>query len=194
MFADDLKLYPTHVSNDDKTQCDISNVEKWSSAWQLRLNNEKCHFMQLGRKKSDQTNYYLTDAAINSFVPISRVSHVKDLGVYIDENLNFEKQVAECTKKANGILASIKRTIKFINGDTFKLLCHFVTLSGNTLSTTPVHPTTIGTIAISLSCHNAFNSIPRFWYFSTFSIRLSTTLSSLGTAMSITKQFCLFCS
>ena len=35
MFADDLKLYSTHVSNDDKTQCDISNVEKWSSAWQL---------------------------------------------------------------------------------------------------------------------------------------------------------------
>ena len=122
MFADDLKLYSTHVSNDDKTQCDISNVEKWSSAWQLRLNNEKCHFMQLGRKKLDQTSYYLTDAAINSFVPISKVSHVKDLGVYIDENLNFEKQVAECTKKANGILASIKRTIKFINGDTFKLL------------------------------------------------------------------------
>ena len=50
------------------------------------------------------------------------MSHVKDLEVYIDENLNFEKQVAECTKKANGILASIKRTIKFINGDTFKLL------------------------------------------------------------------------
>ena len=46
----------------------------------------------------------------------------KYLGVYVDENLNFEKQVAECTKKANGILASIKRTIKFINADTFKLL------------------------------------------------------------------------
>ena len=57
MFADDLKLYSTHVSNDDKIQYDISNVEKWSSAWQLRLNNEKCHFMQLGRKKSDQISY-----------------------------------------------------------------------------------------------------------------------------------------
>ena len=122
MFADDLKLYTTHASNDDKIQCDISNVEKWSSAWQLRLNNKKCHFMQLGRKQTDQTSYYLTDATINSFVPISKVSHVKDLGVYIDENLNFEKQVAECAKKANGILASIKRTLKFINGDTIKLL------------------------------------------------------------------------
>ena len=50
------------------------------------------------------------------------MSHVKDL--HIDENLNFEKQVAdaEYTKKANGILAAMKRTIKFINSDTFKLL------------------------------------------------------------------------
>ena len=53
------------------------------------IKQRKCHSLQLGRKKSDQTNYYLTDAAINSFVPISKVSHVKDLGVYIDENLNF---------------------------------------------------------------------------------------------------------
>ena len=51
-----------------------------------------------------------------------KLSHLKDLEVHFDENLNFEKQLAECTKKANGIFASIKRTIKFINGDTFKLL------------------------------------------------------------------------
>ena len=49
-------------------------------------------------------------------------SHVKDWRVHIDENLNFEKQVADCAKKANGILASIKRTIKFVKRDTFKLL------------------------------------------------------------------------
>ena len=122
MFADDLKLYSTHESNKDTIQCDVSNVEKWSSAGQLRLNNEKFHFLQLGRKKADQTSYYLTNATISSFVPISKVSHVKDLGVHIDENPNFEKQVAEFTKEANGILASIKRTIKFINSDTFKLL------------------------------------------------------------------------
>ena len=111
-----------HVSNDDKIQSDISNIEKWSSTWQLRLNNEKCHFLQLGRKKTEETSYNLTNNTNKSLVPISKVSDVKDLGVHIDDNLNFEKQIAECTKKANGILASIKRTIKFINGDTFKLL------------------------------------------------------------------------
>ena len=62
----------------------------------------------------------------------------------------------------------------------------------NILSTIPVHPTTVETIAIFSSFHYVFSSIARLWYFLTFSICLSTMLSSLGTAISINKAVISF--
>ena len=37
--------------------------------------------------------------------------------MFVDNKLTFEKQVAECVKKANAFLASIKRKTKFMNKD-----------------------------------------------------------------------------
>ena len=57
---------------------------------------------------------------------ISIAADVTDLGVVVENKLKFDKQVAECVKNANGILASIRRTIKFIKGliSPFSISCN----------------------------------------------------------------------
>ena len=40
----------------------------------------------------------------------------------MDESLRFEKQISNVVQKANGVLASIKRTFKYINIDSFPVL------------------------------------------------------------------------
>ena len=55
-------------------------------------------------------------------VEIDNTDNVKDLGVIVDETLKFEKQISERIKKANSVLASIKRTIRYMDKSVFTLL------------------------------------------------------------------------
>ena len=51
---------------------------------------------------------------------LSTIKHIReqpDLGVQIDEPRRFEKQISNVVQKANGVLASIGRTFKYINKD-----------------------------------------------------------------------------
>ena len=58
----------------------------------------------------------------SSLVEINNADNVKDLGVIVDETLKFEKQISERIKKANSVLASIKRTIRYMDKSVFTML------------------------------------------------------------------------
>ena len=53
---------------------------------------------------------------------IKDIKEQPDLGVHMDESLKFEKQISNVVQKANGVLASIRRTFKYINKDSFSVL------------------------------------------------------------------------
>ena len=42
--------------------------------------------------------------------------------IIADNKFKFDKHIAEIAKQANGVLVSIKRTLKFINKETFNAL------------------------------------------------------------------------
>ena len=44
---------------------------------------------------------------------------MKDLGVVMDSKLKFDQHIAEISKKATGVLASIKRTLTYIDRNVF---------------------------------------------------------------------------
>ena len=44
-----------------------------------------------------------------------RHQRTASLGIQMDESLKFEKQISNVVQKANGVLASIRRTFKYIN-------------------------------------------------------------------------------
>ena len=44
---------------------------------------------------------------------------MKDLGVVMDSRLKFDKHIGEISRKATGVLASIKRTMTYMNKNVF---------------------------------------------------------------------------
>lgn len=73
-------------------------------------------------ERSDSNTYYIIDQKDNRQIEIKESEETKDLGVIVDTNLKFQKQIAACITKSNGVLASIKRTIRYLNLETFKTL------------------------------------------------------------------------
>jgi hypothetical protein len=50
---------------------------------------------------------------------LKRSEAEKDLGVFIDENLNFDTHINHIVKKANRVLGITKRTFDYMNAETF---------------------------------------------------------------------------
>ena len=50
---------------------------------------------------------------------LENVNHIKDLGVIIDNRLNFNKHINDKIKKANSMLGIIKRNFKYLDNFIF---------------------------------------------------------------------------
>ena len=53
---------------------------------------------------------------------LENVNHIKDLGVIIDNRLNFNEHINDKIKKANSMLGIIKRNFKYMDKFTFLTL------------------------------------------------------------------------
>ena len=99
---------------------------------QMSYNIDKCHSLHLGKNNPKyqytlpkMTNIRKTTNSIAydyTFHPLQKVKEEKDLGVIIDENLNFRKHISVKISKANSIIFLIKHTFKHLNAEMFKLL------------------------------------------------------------------------
>ena len=89
LFADDTKAYSQmkDTIDRDNLQSGISSMDKWMLEWLLKFNEEKIHAMHLG-KNNPNYDYYIGEN--KTFISTSALE--KDLGVFIDPELNFEDQ------------------------------------------------------------------------------------------------------
>ena len=69
------------------------------------FNIDKCEVLQISLSNSAQANYYLYDN------PLRIVNEAKYLGVLLDSKLSFNKHIETVYKKANGVLAFLKRNL-----------------------------------------------------------------------------------
>ena len=108
IFADDTKAYKVvrTIEEQDNLQEDLNSALNWSQAWQMNFNIDKCHALHMG------FNSMHYPYRIDGFI-IDSVPEEKDLGVIIDNKLNFHRHVMETVKKANNTLGCIRRSIKF---------------------------------------------------------------------------------
>ncbi len=85
MYADDARMYiSSSVENaHEKLGADLASVSDWASAWQLKLNIKKCSVMHMG-SKNPNLNYNINN------VEIAVVTKMNDLGITIENNLNFK--------------------------------------------------------------------------------------------------------
>ena len=92
MFADDTKIFRAQKSEYDHKclQNDLETLENWSKKWSLSFHPDKCIHMHLSRFPRNETRSYKLFGQT-----LGKSDCEKDLGVYIDSELSFEKHISE---------------------------------------------------------------------------------------------------
>ena len=124
MYADDTKLYrPVRSPQDMRVlQEDLDALQRWSTSWLLNFHPGKCKMLRLGTSLYQKGEYSLanSDPLADEKRPILAWSDCeKDLGVLVDEELSFKKEVSARAKKGNTIMGIIRRTFTYMNEEMF---------------------------------------------------------------------------
>ena len=111
-FADDTKLAQCVGTPEGVRQLQelLDKLAEWSRKWAMPFNVKKCTVMHLGNHNPQQA--YQIDENILESTPIQR-----DLGVQIHQSLKPATHINHAVKKAQKILALIKRTISYKSRD-----------------------------------------------------------------------------
>lgn len=118
LFADDLKIFRSIRNHNDcyLLQQDIVSVSNWCLSNNLDLNIKKCHSFSFYRG-----NLFLDFSySINSVI-LDRVNTIKDLGLVLDNKLNFLSHIDYIASKAYSMLGFLKRNSTEFN-DPFTLV------------------------------------------------------------------------
>jgi hypothetical protein len=118
LFADDTKIFrPISSINDALSlQQDIDTCLNWSATWLLEFNKDKCKVLDISTRPREQFMYEMQGKVlIHSEVE-------KDLGVEVDRCLKFSQHICDKAKKANAIVAVIRRAFRNLNVKTFPML------------------------------------------------------------------------
>ena len=90
ILANDTKLFATVPEKNAALLQDLSNFQKCSEKWQLSFNTTKCKGMHL-ENQIEPSNYCMSGN--NEMNTLETIHMEKDLGVNVDDELNFEEHV-----------------------------------------------------------------------------------------------------
>ena len=95
LFADDCKVYValTKPDSSNKLSLALTNIFDWLRSWQLKLSYEKCAVLHLG-SRNPRNDYYIGNTIV------SRCGSYRDLGIIVDEKLNFREHCNSIIRKA----------------------------------------------------------------------------------------------
>ena len=111
LFADDAKLfaYVKHQSDCESLQNDLNSLADWSKKWQLEFHPLKSSILRIGKHPPEFT-YYINDKTGSRF-ELKQWNTAKDLGVLLDEELNFSKHVDCIVNDANRLVGLLRRSL-----------------------------------------------------------------------------------
>ena len=114
IFADDSKIVKEieTLADHEKLQEDLNIANEWSSDNNMELNQKKFQLMQYGNNDDLKRPY-----STGSDIPLQKESDIKDLGVYLSEDLSWETQIADTVKKSRKYLGWILRSFKSRKAD-----------------------------------------------------------------------------
>ena len=133
LYADDTKIFNSLFENSHESlQEDINTLSRWADEMQMSYNIDKCHTLHLGSRNKHHTYFLpkITDikktATAESYTitlhPLKNVKEEKDLGVIVDENLNFKSHISAKISKANSMIYLVKNCFKYLDAEMFKTL------------------------------------------------------------------------
>ena len=127
MFADDTKLYretDQDPRQEDKLQNDLMQLQRWSDKWLLRFHPDKCKrlFVHANQQDPRRRQLYLTKTAEDgntTVIDLETVESHKDLGIRVDEKIQFRDHINDIVSKANQMMGLIRRTFKELTKEVF---------------------------------------------------------------------------
>lgn len=125
LFADDTKIFrEIREEKDEKMlQADLDNLQSWSDTWLLKFHPNKCKVMSVANKSVDKgTKHYHLYNNDGNRIELEQSDGEKDIGVFVDENLSFNKHIQNQVNKANSIMGLIRRTYTYLDEQSFKYL------------------------------------------------------------------------
>lgn len=122
LFADDAKMYKYISDPVDQQQLQntLLQMQQWSDKWLLRLNVNKCKITSFGRDIAYRYEYYLTTG--QSSTELTREGHLNDLGIEIDDKLNFSLHIHIKVNKAYQVLGVVRRNFYNLAGAAFVMI------------------------------------------------------------------------
>ena len=118
IFADDSKIVKIirSLADHDELQSELDIAIQWAENNNMELNHTKFQLIQYGKDKDLKTPYKTETIGINS------ESDIKDLGVYLSSNLEWETQIAEAIKMGRKFLGWILRSFTARNQEVLLFL------------------------------------------------------------------------
>ena len=120
-YADDTKATARISNSTDSQNFQLELNEKiypWAPANNMTLNGDKFEHLQVG-KNLKQENYSYKDPSGNT---ITEKKYIKDLGVYLTDNLSWSKQIDEVVAKARAMSGWALRTFSARDKNTMLTL------------------------------------------------------------------------
>jgi len=108
LFADDSLLYREIRSPEDISilQKDLDGLQRWESTWKMEFHPGKCQVLRItNKKKFIGGNYFIHNMILQE------QPSAKYLGVIIDNKLKWKEQYSSVAKKANKMLAFLRRNL-----------------------------------------------------------------------------------
>lgn len=107
-YVDDLTLAENSIPSKSILQQDLDDFVQWSRENNLILNPSKCQGLQICFMRDPPTPNICID-----YVPLEFVNCAKILGIWIQGNLKWDKQISEMLKKVNCRLFMLRTLKKF---------------------------------------------------------------------------------
>lgn len=134
LYADDLQLYISFKPEDtdlavDRLNADLERLSQWSDQNNLVLNPKKTKVMVLGSKNIVELVTTRDPAVVIRGERLQRVREARNLGLVVDERLQFEKHVAELMRNCFYRLKVLYRIRDCISTNMRVKLCETLILS-----------------------------------------------------------------
>ena len=115
MYADDTHITYAYVDVNSiqlNLNHDLGNLNKWFISNKLTLNTAKTEYMLIGLRQKLSTLSSQPELSIDN-VPIEKVTTVKSLGIFVDENLRWQTHIDKLSKTMVSGIGAIKRIRDF---------------------------------------------------------------------------------
>lgn len=106
LYADDCKFSKIIRNANDSSllQSDVTKFQQWCENNELLVNPGKCSAITFTKRRNTEARFYQLGES-----KLATVTSVRDLGVELSNDLNFNQHVANITSKASRVLGFVRR-------------------------------------------------------------------------------------